>query len=105
MIKHELLVEQFLHEWLTWAMEGASDSRFSRGMGLCNNLCLWLVDNHGIEQPGYSKAYAHLKQMFDHDGLHMEYPFGEESFNLASRSETMHLDPRRLAWVRSKVNG
>jgi hypothetical protein len=41
--------------------------------------------------------------MFSFDGLDQCHPFGADDYFEARDSETQHLNPARLAWVRSKV--
>lgn len=96
-------MREFLTAWLSWAEGGACKDHeygniFRPYTGLCAALdywtdvvpLYWLIEEFG--------------DMLDDDGLDTEYPFDtEESYSEAARLGTHHLNPARLAWVRSKL--
>jgi hypothetical protein len=96
------LLKKFLAEWLEWAEGGAEDCKpFDRSIGLCTSYHDWLFRRSGFEEVGARKQ---LEFLFISDGLDKSYPFGgEEEYWDALEHDRQHLNPQRLAWVRSKV--
>lgn len=86
----------YLTAWYTWAtgdITDCTDYGFSSRYGLCAS-CPPELD-------------AELISMFEADGLDLWYPFNDgddHSYARDSRSYSMHKNPKRLEWVRSKIN-
>lgn len=94
-------MREFLTSWLAWAEDpDAQDSDdggpFTKRTGLCFNLCEFVCVDYAL--------LSELSSMFAADGLDTAYPFDtEKSYDLAYDNRTQHLNPARLAWVRSKL--
>ena len=86
----------FFKEWLEWAEgDGKDHAVFGAHTGLCSNLDWWHGDS-SMEQ----ELYELLDETF---GEHT-YPFGYDEYLDMSRSETQHLCPKRLAFVREQIS-
>jgi hypothetical protein len=100
-------LKEFLRLWLEWAESDAPNGKpFYRWDGLCLNYWDWLerVRAETGEQFKISKEVDLLEAQFKQDGLNPDHPFGGvDRYNRDSFHESMHLNPARLAWVRSKV--
>jgi hypothetical protein len=90
------LLREFLSAYLEWVDAGAVNGEpFSRRVGLCSNFrgsafCVSDIDE--------------IKRVCMADGLDEHYPFGgEDQYGVEQSGYTMHLNPARIAWVRSKV--
>lgn len=81
----------FLKEWLAWAEAGGlKKSSFTRGDGLCVNAHNW-----GSGDLGDYFEYV----IFADES----YPFGFDDYRDREESHTQHECPKRLAWVRNKI--
>jgi hypothetical protein len=102
----------FLRSWINWVDAGAPDNGlYSRNQALC--LAKFSFgDQDGIEEVDSDRIIGKdLKRMFKEDGLHWNYPFYDmkdandsSGYRKDESNMTMHLNERRLAWVRSKLN-
>lgn len=99
------LLREFLQAWIDWVDAGAAEcDSFTRYNGLCNNLTHWSISQRGAYDEAAGDAEECLLDLFKADGLDETYPFGGQSAYDEDRSNgTHHLNPARLAWVRSKV--
>ncbi|HEX8894418.1 MAG TPA: hypothetical protein VF783_13900 [Terriglobales bacterium] len=96
-------LKAFLRDWIDWVDAGATDHpAFDRHRGLCTTLSRWM-HQRGMPYPETSDLRLELKWAFSVDGLDTSYPFGEERYNEFRDRDEQHLDSRRIAWVRSKV--
>ncbi len=97
-------LKQFLQAWIEWVDAGAPDDEpFERRRGLCSSFEDWL-DEHDVDDDSKDDAIRTLTSEFRLDGLCKVYPFGgSEKFYEDSSGNEMHLNPDRIAWVRSKV--
>lgn len=94
---------KFLSAYLAWVDSGAHTESFTRRKGLCSNFHHYLF---GVCQTmdEIEEEDDKLKDLFISDGLDSEFPFGgEELYFEEIEREIVHLNPERLAWVRSKV--
>lgn len=83
---------EFLAAWYQWTLDGAPEAApFDRCDGLCH-----AADDYGIYIGG-------LNIQFREDDLDTRYPFGEGDYANAQDTCTMHLCPKRLAWVAAKL--
>lgn len=81
----------FLKEWLAWAEAGGPEHEtFKRWNGLCANADRYSSDELGNYFEGVIFA----------DALH---PFGPLEYRDRAISQTQHECPKRLAWVRNKI--
>ena len=86
----------FFKEWLEWAEGDGKDHEVFRSYaGLCSNLDWWCGNSSMAEE-----LYDLLYQTF---GLYA-YPFGEDEYSDRRVSETQHLCPKRLAFVREQIS-
>ena len=86
---------KFYRDYLDWVDRGAPwDAPFDPSCGLCTN-----CSNHYEES-----VYEEMVQQFIDAGLHKTWPFGERAYEYYSDKDTMHLDERRIAWVRSHLS-
>ena len=100
----------FLTAWINWVDTGAPEGEpFSRR----NSLCLAKYDfcdkqyGYGVEADNYYDIGADLGRMFAEDGLHDTHPFYDmkdeddsSGYVTDKANKTMHLNERRVAWVR-----
>jgi hypothetical protein len=98
------LLTRFLREWLEWAEGGAPENEiFTRRVGLCSSFSSWMRSKLVPYRDG-EKQYIALCGLFIADGLDDSYPFNSpESYEVERNESATHLNPKRLAWVRSKV--
>jgi hypothetical protein len=98
------LLREFLEAWLDWIEHGACEAQpFDRGHGLCANFDHWL-DEHGADWETVETEIDDLLWLFVSEGLGGCYPFDSQAeFISAHERREQHLNPRRIAWVRSKV--
>lgn len=94
-------LKAFLTAWIEWVDAGAPEGDpFSRHEGLCLNV----FDCPAIEPIGRGRVCRALEDQFAHDGLDGNHPFGGHAQYTAERQNAAHhLNPARIAWVRSKV--
>lgn len=97
-------LKQFLTEWLQWADAGGKrhkNSAFSPFTGLCYCASQW--GGPWLEE----ELQSILWKEFPDSGIHpaSSCPFGGvETYDRDVARHTMHLNPLRVNWVRSKVN-
>ncbi len=114
-------LKDFFKDYVEWLDRGAPETDeevFDRDTGLCRNLNHW-VDrkNDTADSAGLFIGYllGELLEMFRAEGLDTKYPFNEfeeegetpkMSFSYAEeyRTDTCHLNEKRLAWVRKHAN-
>ena len=99
------LLREFLSAWIEWVDAGAAaNDPFERGYGLCSNLHKWALQNCTGPYSQVKALVAELKETFVSDGLDDSYPFCSEwQYGEEVDTDTMHLNPARIQWVRSKV--
>ncbi|CAB3784557.1 hypothetical protein [Pararobbsia alpina] len=97
-------LKAFLTAWLEWVDTGAVDGEpFERRRGLCSSFEYWM-DARNIDCEHQEEECDGLTRAFRAAGLNRVYPFGgAEEFYEDSDANEMHLNPARIAWVRSKV--
>lgn len=93
-------LRQFLKAWLEWAESGGGASKvFSRYQGLCNCATDWVFSRPVHRKP---QLLSELRKLFIAQNLNPDFPFGGRAvFSIESVTGGMHLNPERLAWVRS----
>lgn len=101
------LLTRFYVDWYAWALAGAPQHDiFQPNVGLCSNLAVWLAW-HGILRKAYHTCDVKdeqdrlFRRLYGTDG----HPFGEASYEIASLSDAMHLDRRRLDFVFFMIGG
>lgn len=96
-------LKNFYTDWLIWVSDGAPQVKpFERHLGLCHALIDWSFENK-LTSTLMLDAKDMLKQDFVKEGLDMAYPFGEEDWDMRSFASTMHLCPKRLAFVHKMI--
>lgn len=83
----------FLRDWLDWVERGAPNGEpYWRNVGLCQAAASY---GHGFT------LIDDLVEFFECCGYSFLYPFNEgRSFLVETAAGTIHLNPRRLAFVR-----
>lgn len=108
----------FLESWINWINSGAIENEpYNRSDALCIATfayCRKINRNGSIwgNEAKYDVIHNDLKIAFIADGLNENHPFYDDvsetgssgSYRREESECTMHLNERRLAWVRSKVN-
>lgn len=101
MKQSELLTEFYL-AYADWLDAGAPDEKpFYRSGGLC-----WMLSHylscHGIPRKERGQLANELEDQFEAAGLNHLFPFndGEDGFSNEEETDTMHLNSRRIKWVR-----
>lgn len=95
----------FYIDWLAWAEAGAPDDSacFTPGIGLCNN-AWYHAQLHGREKPHEVEEELHKQfRAAGRYGERMYYPFGQADYLKRSDNDSLHLCPKRLAWVRARI--
>ena len=94
------MLDQFLRDWLRWALNPQRSSQFHPHYGLCTNLTFWCVEEDE------AALQFELRDRFTASGLDPDYPFNLDGleYGNAARAGTMHLNPRRLAWVKEQLD-
>lgn len=98
-------MREFLTAWLAWATSPNPEEHeygeiFRTTTGLCAATDYWTVGD-GV---AYTELLNELGEMLDGDELDIMYPFNTDySYDDAAAAGTQHLNPARLAWVRSKL--
>lgn len=87
-----MTLQQFYNDYAAWLDAGAPEGRpFDRGYGLCHNLGKFADRDAHIE----------MTRQFEAAGLDIDYPFtGRYQFETDFDNETMHLNPKRIQWVK-----
>jgi hypothetical protein len=88
----------FYRAYAQWLDRNAPNLQpFRRNEGLCRALL-----TYGTEL--YPERVFHaddeMDRQFEDAGLDVSYPFGKDEYALHRSAATMHLDPKRTAWVR-----
>lgn len=90
----------YLTAWYRWATSGGHmESGFHTNYGFSKR--------YGLCASCPSDCDVELEEMFVADGLDRFYPFNNgdaTEYRRDSRMYAMHLNPKRLEWVRSKIN-
>lgn len=89
-------LRQGLADWLAWVERGAPEGEPFRR---CEGLCRSMQDVAKIYH-----SHDELKDLFESQGLHRLYPFGEDDFDRRRFEDTQHKCPKRLAWVRAQLS-
>jgi len=92
------LLQDFLTDWLAWAVTGEDPGKrgYTGEYGLCD-----AADKYEVaEDLDYGEVYDLLQAEFKADGLAGDYPFGVDEYDSSSE---LHTQPERLDWVRSKL--
>lgn len=89
-------LQKFYNDYAAWLDKGAPEGQpFSRRMGLCSQAM----------KPQYDVPINELKKQFLQAGLDPKFPFGgTHRFDMDLENATMHLNPKRIKWVKDRVN-
>ena len=100
-------LKAFLKAWYDWATNGAPENNehdFKRWRGLCAS-----VLNNSINADDSCELYSEFRRMLKAEfpgRAAWHYPFGgRQQYNQDSANHAQHLNPQRLEWVRSKIDG
>lgn len=91
------LLRRFLTEWLHYAETGENRYGFNYA-GLCSEAYWYMRRETGTSSRALQDM---LTDMFREDGMHGDYPFNRDQMEYCREDHTRN--PRRLAWVRSKL--
>lgn len=91
---------EFYCDWLDWTK--AQDDRFYKGYGLCTSLSLYAEQHFQGDHTQEKAVSEEMRRQFLYAGLSELYPF--PNFHNEHNSESMHLNPERLAWVKARIN-
>lgn len=95
---------EFYKAYSDWVDYGAPEGEpFSRRIGLCGSLCLYLTSKCCICQVR-DMALRLMKSQFIKAGLSRDYPFNnaDNSYRMESINGTIHTNKNRVAWVRGE---
>ena len=95
---------EFYEAYSDWIDAGAPESEpFSRRVGLCGSLCLYLTGK-GCICPVRDMALKLMKSQFIKAGLSRDYPFNnaENSYYVECINATIHTNKNRIAWVKKE---
>lgn len=94
----------FYKAYSDWIDAGAPESEpFSRRVGLCGSLCLYLASK-GCRSPVRYMTLQLMKSQFIKAGISRDYPFNnaENSYYVESIEGTIHTNKNRIAWVKKE---
>lgn len=99
------MMREFLKAYLDWA-DGGRDRmpngcHFTGYNGLCNNWKRWIDDV--VDSELLRKYLYELEGMFDADGLDLDYPFGESSYEYYTARGKAQEDTDRINWIKEKL--
>lgn len=102
-------LQRFLKDWLAWAEADAENESplgvdYFRDVGLCTNAVLFAEETDIYVRVELRSALAELRGTLP-EPFDPEYPFGKDQYLDRMSSDTQHLDPNRLAWVRKQLEG
>ena len=96
---------QYLRDWIRWIDRGAPESPiFSRRHGLCAGFHVW----HEQVRPDSAIESENFARVFRREKKHSCFPFStgpdpREYFYYEQHERQMHQNPRRIEWVRKKL--
>ena len=88
---------KFLKDYYAWLQAGAPDNEpFSRKVGLCSNI----NEKYGFD------AKLTLRRTLRDTMKDAVYPFNKNGneYNDEVENQTMHLNPKRIEWVKKMIN-
>lgn len=91
-------LRDMLREWDEWANRDQPPQSV-RLYGLCDYTT---VSNVGFNHR--HELRKELRSIFSHEGFHQAFPFGRDDFLSRGFNGTMHLCPKRVAWVEAHKN-
>jgi len=98
MTRPSIKLIRFYREYAQWLHNGAPDREpFRRCVGLCTAL---RTDYTVVSQETRMELKREMQDQFEAAGLDRSFPFGTTRYYELRESNTQHLDPERIAWVR-----
>lgn len=96
----EQYILEFLKDWRDWARGEAQHGDFFRDQGLCSAIGRWGARSlRGVDNMQRFAIYGHLMTMLKVTMGDSLTPFGFADYRNQEKTNTMHLCPKRLAWV------
>lgn len=93
-------LKQFLQEWYDWATQPKVEDtfHFMRNQGLCASLTSWCKGDVDLQLELYEILSAEFKGNY-------QFPFEQKlpTYWEAKMRNALHKNPKRLAWVKSKL--
>ena len=97
------VLKQFCREYLSWLDAGAAKHKyFKRGEGLCLTIYDFALNHEDQKirnRPHVLEEF--LRDQFEAQGLNRHYPFGQRSYNMRCRYDSVYRCPKRVGWVRA----
>lgn len=92
-------LKEFYRAYKSWLDAGATNHQpFKRDSGLCANINVFCKSSILYLDVELS-IFKEMTRQFRQAGLSSDFPFGMLQYCGESRSETQHLNPRRVKWV------
>lgn len=98
-------LSEFYKEYLEWVDAGVPEHQyFVTFTGLCSNFG-YFAQYHGARD--YTAFSEEMIKQFVDAGLNERYPFNRDysGYNIEVYSDSIHLNPKRIAFVRERANG
>lgn len=103
-MNHKNMIKCFLNTWLNWVDSGAEKHRlFDRSTGLCSSLQRMMCDMEIFTATEISVTAHEFYIMLDRQRTPFDCEVQEITYASECDKREMHLNPKRLAWARSKL--
>lgn len=95
----------FLKDWLAWATSGDTETPSPEGVfyGDRYGLCRSAIDYSAATERALPPGSYDPKVLQAWLGFTCPYPFGKDNYDARIWTDSQHLDPARLMWVRNKI--
>lgn len=100
------MAKKTLKDFFEWWLEEATSENPCHGVticGLCANLTDWCADNDLSPSQFEEQLDALLLEEAENNDCDNGYPFGYFEYQQRQSEETLHLDEKRLAFVRRMI--
>lgn len=97
---------KFYNAYNDWQEAGAPEhNAFEHWFGLCTSLRRWCQYQVRLGVAVDSWLLTdEMTDQFRENGLDTNYPFGRADFEDCLYHDTMHLSPKRIAWVKAHLS-
>lgn len=103
MAKQGRILTEFYRSYLAWFEAGSPDGTYSKSDGLCLALEYFLGTKGLCGGDAAAARQYEMKRQFVDAGLNPIFPF-EDAVDYFERDD-LHLNPKRIEWVRSHAKG
>lgn len=109
MAKQSARLTQFYQDWNQWREDGADESSliFSRMESLCLVIWDWMDLTQNMDHHEKEALAKEMENQFVDAGLHWNHPFTDgdsDAWQEQYDNSTMHLNERRIQWVKDHMN-